>query len=77
MQEIKGQQKNGENKQNYGRWLGFGIEFAGVLAVFSYMGYKLDEQLNSSPWFLIAGFFVGFAGMFYIILKDTGIIGRK
>jgi F0F1-type ATP synthase assembly protein I len=60
-----------DNKQNYGRWLGFGIEFAGVVGLFCYMGYKLDEVMNASPWFLLAGFFVGFIGMFYLLLKEA------
>jgi len=56
---------------SYARWVGFGIEFCGVLAVCCYLGYKLDQRLNSSPWFLLAGFFVGFAGMLYIVFKET------
>ncbi len=59
------------------RWLGFGIEFCGVLAVCSYIGYKLDQWLNSSPWFLLTGFIVGFAGMIYIVVKETWNPGRK
>jgi F0F1-type ATP synthase assembly protein I len=62
---------------NYAKWLGFGTEFCGVLGVFCYIGYRLDRWLESSPWFLLAGFFVGFAGMLYIILKETLNIRRK
>lgn len=60
-----------DSKYNYSRWLGFGIEFAGVIGLFCYMGYKLDEALNTSPWLLIGGFFVGFIGMFYLLIKQT------
>jgi F0F1-type ATP synthase assembly protein I len=63
--------------QGYARWFGFGIEFCGVLAVCSYIGYKLDQWLNSSPWFLLTGFIVGFAGMMYIVVKETWNPGRK
>jgi len=65
------------NKQDYARWLGLGIEFAGTVAVFCYIGYKLDEALNKSPWFLLSGFFVAFIGMLYLIIKQTrGIRGK-
>jgi F0F1-type ATP synthase assembly protein I len=66
-----------DNKQNYARWLGFGIEFAGVVGLFCYIGYKLDEVLNTSPWFLLGGFFVGFIGMFYLLIKEARNIRDK
>jgi F0F1-type ATP synthase assembly protein I len=56
---------------SYARWVGFGLEFCGVLAICCFLGYKLDQRLNSSPWFLLVGFLVGFAGMLYIIIKET------
>ena len=65
------------NSQGYTRWLGFGVEFCGVLAVCSYLGYKLDEWLKTSPWFLLAGFFIGFAGMIYLVIKEASNLGRK
>ena len=65
------------NSQGYTKWLGFGLEFCGVLAIFCYLGYKLDEKLKTSPWFLLAGFFVGFSGMIYLIIKETTNLGRK
>ena len=58
-------------------WFGFGIEFCGVLAVFCYMGYKLDQRWDTSPWCLIAGFFTGFAGMLYTIIKRIWNIRQK
>jgi F0F1-type ATP synthase assembly protein I len=65
------------NKQDYARWLGLGIEFAGVVGLFCYIGYKLDEALNTSPWLLLVGFFVAFIGMLYLIIKQAwGIRGK-
>jgi len=52
------------------KWSGLGIEFAGVILIFTYFGYKLDEKFNTLPWFLLGGFFIGFIGMFYLIIKD-------
>ena len=58
------------------KWSGLGIEFAGVIVLFCYFGYKLDEKLQTSPWFFLAGFFVGFIGMLYIIIKDIRNLWR-
>jgi F0F1-type ATP synthase assembly protein I len=74
-QTIKPTGKN--DKLGYTKWAGFGIEFCGVLGIFCYIGYKLDQHLNSSPWFLLTGFFVGFAGMLYMVLKETMNLHRK
>ncbi len=53
------------------RWMGAGIEFCGVISIFTFFGYKLDEWLNSSPFLLLAGFFIGFIGMVYLFYKDS------
>ena len=76
MQQQSGSQKN-DNGREYARWAGLGFEFVGVLAIFCYMGYRLDKALNTSPWFLLTGFAVGFIGMFYTILKQSWNMWRK
>ena len=59
------------DKQNYTWWIGIGIEFGGVIVIFCYMGYKLDEALGTSPGFFLGGFFIAFAGMLYLIIKEA------
>jgi len=74
----KNEPQNNNNNQNYAKLIGFGIEFCGVLAVFCYFGYKLDQYFHTTgPWLLLAGFFIGFLGMFYILFKETWNIWRK
>jgi F0F1-type ATP synthase assembly protein I len=58
------------------KWSGLGVEFAGVIFLFCFFGYKLDEHFQTSPWLLLAGFFLGFIGMLYIIIKDTRNLWR-
>jgi len=53
------------------RWAGFGVEFIGVLGVFTYAGYWADKTLQTSPWLMIAGMLVAFVGMIYLLLKET------
>ncbi|MGA2094283.1 MAG: AtpZ/AtpI family protein [Sedimentisphaerales bacterium] len=73
IQTIKPADKKSPDSQgtSYARWVGFGMEFCGALAVCCFLGYKLDQWLNSGILFLLAGFFVGFAGMLYIVIKET------
>jgi F0F1-type ATP synthase assembly protein I len=66
-----------DDKRGYFRWLGIGVEFCGVLGVFCYIGFKIDERFGTSPLFLIISFFFAFTGMFYLILKETRDIWRK
>jgi F0F1-type ATP synthase assembly protein I len=61
----------------YLKWLGIGVEFCGVLGVFCYIGYKIDEHFGTSPLYFIVSFFFAFIGMFYLMLKQTMNIWRK
>ncbi len=56
---------------NYAKWLGVGTEFGGVIAVFCYIGYRIDAAYETSPVFLLAGFFVSLSGMLYTVIKQT------
>lgn len=69
IQQINKPQK-GNGSGEYAKWFGLGIEFCTVTGFFCYIGYKLDKALDTSPWLLVSGFFIGFAGMIYTILKQ-------
>jgi F0F1-type ATP synthase assembly protein I len=66
-----------ENKPNHVKWLGFGVEFCGVIAIFCYIGYKIDIALNTTPYLLLAGFLISFIGMLYLVFKQTIDTRRK
>jgi F0F1-type ATP synthase assembly protein I len=53
------------------RWMGAGIEFCAVIAIFCYFGYKLDQYLGTGPFLLLTGFFIGFIGMVYLFYKES------
>jgi len=59
------------------RWMGIGIEFTIVVGFFSWLGYFLDKKADTSPGFLIMGFFVGFSIMLYTMIKRAGGIKWK
>jgi len=70
MDKNKTSDKNSKDDNDYLKWSNIGLEFGGVIVVFCYIGYKIDAALNSSPYFLLGGFFTGFIGMFYLIYKQ-------
>jgi F0F1-type ATP synthase assembly protein I len=53
------------------RWMSFGIELAGVVAIFVYGGYLADGYFGTRPWLMIVGLSVSFIGMIYQLFKET------
>jgi len=53
------------------RWMGIGIEFCLVVGIFCVIGYFLDKLENTSPGWMILGFFVGFGVMLYLMVKRS------
>jgi F0F1-type ATP synthase assembly protein I len=51
------------------RWMGIGVEFCLVIGLFVFGGYWLDKLEDTSPGWMILGFFIGFGVMMYIIVK--------
>jgi ATP synthase protein I len=60
-----------DDQQNWGRYLGLGLEmavgiFLGILA-----GLWLDQRFGWSPWGVLAGAILGLAGGMYLLLKEA------
>lgn len=53
------------------RWLSIGIEYAGVLGIFAYIGYQADKRFGTEPWLMISGLFLAMIGMTYLMFKET------
>lgn len=51
------------------RMSGVGFEFVVAIALFGGIGWLLDRWLQTAPWLLIAGVFVGFAAGLGIVVK--------
>ena len=60
-----------DEDRNSMRWMGFGIEFIGVLGIFAYGGYWGDKKYDTAPWLMVLGIVVGFVGMMYLLYKET------
>ncbi|MBL7214341.1 MAG: AtpZ/AtpI family protein [Phycisphaerae bacterium] len=59
------------------RWMGIGFEFLFVIGFFVFIGFWLDKLENTSPGWMILGFFIGFAVMMYIVVKRAKITERE
>jgi hypothetical protein len=54
------------------RWMGYGIEFLGVIGLFAGAGYWADQKLaHRIPWMMLTGFGMAFVGMVYLLWKET------
>jgi ATP synthase protein I len=58
-------------------YLGLGIQLAATIVVCFFLGRWLDQVLNTSPWLMILGAFVGAAGGLYSFLKTVMELGKK
>ncbi|MFT5463781.1 MAG: F0F1-type ATP synthase assembly protein I, partial [Planctomycetota bacterium] len=61
----------------YGQFAGVGLHFAVTILVFAYGGYRLDLWLDTSPWFLLVGVFVGFAGGLISMIKKISKVSAS
>ncbi len=59
------------------RWMGVGFEFVLVVGMFVFAGYWLDKLEDTSPGWMILGFFVGFGVMMYIIVKRAKLTEKE
>lgn len=54
---------------NVGSFAGAGLQFAVSIVVFLLVGQWIDKKLGSSPWFLLAGVFIGGGAAFYSMYR--------
>lgn len=59
---VKGQRKQANAA-------GVGLQFGLTICLFAYIGLKLDQKFDTSPWILVAGVLLGFVGGTISLLK--------
>jgi F0F1-type ATP synthase assembly protein I len=70
----KPQSSSNNEKKSFPNWLaysGMAFELFGVIGVFAAIGYFLDKNFSTQPFFLIVLMLVGTFGAFYRIYKST------
>jgi ATP synthase protein I len=53
-----------------GAVMGVGLQFAGSIVLFLFLGRWLDGRLGTEPWLLILGVFVGATAGFYALYRQ-------
>jgi F0F1-type ATP synthase assembly protein I len=71
MEQQKDKQKNGKQQLNaYAKYSALGFQMIGVIGIFTFAGYKLDENQNTSiPIYTAILSLVGVAIALYIVFK--------
>lgn len=60
-----------------GEVMGVGLQFAGAILIFLFLGRWLDEKLGTSPWLLLIGVMVGAAAGFYSLYRQLVLVPRE
>ena len=60
-----------------GRYGGHGITLGLSVALFAWLGLKLDTWLDTEPLLIVTGAFLGFVGGFYRMYRDLVILPRE
>jgi len=56
---------------DYARYAGLGMTYAGSIVVMGALGYCLDVALDTVPWLMIVGIALGSVGGFLSIVKKV------
>jgi ATP synthase protein I len=51
------------------KYAGIGLQFAGSILLFLYVGRWVDDRFGSEPWGLVVGVFVGAGASFYSMYR--------
>ncbi len=60
-----------------GRYGGHGVTLGVSIALFAWLGLKLDARLGTEPLFVLLGTFFGFSAGFYRMYRDLVIVPRE
>jgi ATP synthase protein I len=60
-----------------GEVLGVGLQFAGAIVLFLFVGRWLDERLGTEPWLLLTGVMVGAVAGFISLYRQLVVVPRE
>lgn len=71
---TRDREPGGDSDEPLGQWYrmaGIGMEFVVALGLFGGIGYFIDAKAGTMPWFMLAGFALGFAAGLYRLVKEA------
>lgn len=60
-----------------GEVLGVGLQFAGAIILFLFLGRWLDERLGTEPWLLLIGVLMGAVAGFVSLYRQLVVAPRE
>jgi len=60
-----------------GEVLGVGLQFAGAIVLFLFVGRWLDDRLGTEPWLLLTGVMVGAVAGFVSLYRQLVVAPRE
>lgn len=60
-----------------GEVLGVGLQFAGAILLFLFVGRWVDGRLGTEPWFLLIGVLVGAVAGFVSLYRQLVVVPRE
>lgn len=60
-----------------GEVLGVGLQFAGAILLFLFLGRWLDQRFGTEPWLLLVGVLVGAVGGFASLYRQLVVVPRQ
>ena len=75
---MAGERKGrGSDGPQAGEVAGVGLQFAGAIVLFLFVGRWLDSRLGTEPWLLLLGVVIGAVGGFYSMYRQLVILPRE
>jgi len=62
--------RNGGGSE-YWKWSGLGLEFAGILVLFTLLGHWAGKRWDWQPWGELVGIGLGLVGGFYWLIRES------
>ena len=59
------------------QFAGAGLQYSLTLLAFAFGGWWLDAKWGTSPWLLLSGVLLGFAGATYSLVARVGTGGKR
>ena len=70
--EYRRREKEQNETASWHKISGAGVEFAGAVGLGALAGWLLDRWLDTAPWLLIGGVFLGFAIGLVLLIRVAG-----
>jgi len=68
--------KSRAGTDEWGRYAGFGVQFAIIIGLFAFAGKQLDDWLGTEPFLLLLLVFLGFIGATISLVKQLPVSDR-